>query len=399
MNVFFIPSWYPTEDNPLAGIFVKDQALAIARHHPDINIGISLWGSHVNDLLLTKKAGFNNFLKLTKRKEYKPYQHRHSSNLIEYFHPAYTWTRSIRDGNIGNIIKANLANLEAFQNEFGTVQLIHAHMGHPGGYIAHKISEKLKTPYLVTEQMSPFPLPIYLTRQGKLQHWLQEAYHHSQCNIAVGSRQMRTMEQFGIKKLRVIPNLVDEAFFKPWETKETRDPFTFFALGRLESQKGFEYLLRAIPKVLLHDEVKIHIGGDGSLANPLARLAEQLGISKYVTWLGALDRKGALQYFQKCDAFVLSSLHESFGIVLAEALSCGKPIVTTRCGGPEDILSEVDGLAAQPGDVDDLAEKMIMMLQNHHTYDPVIIRERFEARFSSKAVSAQITSIYADILN
>ena len=47
-----------------------------------------------------------------------------------------------------------------------------------------------------------------------------------------------------------------------------------------------------------------------------------------------LNREQVRERMQKCDVFVLSSLHETFGVVVGEAMACGKPVISTRCGGP-----------------------------------------------------------------
>lgn len=402
MNIIFIPSWYPTLDHPIVGIFVRDQAISISKHYPQITIGISIWGSHVEDLLLKKNDHIKILPKLIRRSKYQPYSNELSNNCIEYFTPSYTWTRSIHGGNIQGIIQANLTNIARFEEQHGKIDLIHAHIGHPGGYVAAHIADLYNVPYIITEQMSPFPLQAYLDGKGKLNKWLRKAYDNSCCNISVGNAQLKTMSAHGVLNQKYIPNLVDESVFYP-EPKVNPDQkpvgFSFFALGRLEEQKGFDLLLEAFHIVIKkHPKTCLTIGGSGSLDAQLRNLCNRLGLSDRVTWKGELNRNSAVKYFNECNAFILSSRHESFGIVLCEALACGKPIVTTLCGGPEDILDDSVGLGVATDDPQDLSKKMIRMIENYSKYEPSKIRHYFEKRFSSGVVAAQIVEIYNQII-
>lgn len=400
MNVVFIPSWYPTDDHPITGIFVRDQALAVSKHGKNVKVCVSLWGSHEEKLLLSARKLRSSISNLTQTNRLQPYKRTIAPNCFEYFHPAFTWSRHFRAGNIEKIIQANLNNIRAFETEFGPMDIIHAHIGHPGGYIASTISEQLNVPYIVTEQMSPFPSPIYLSKKNELDRWLRRGYDHSKRNISVGNDQLNTMTSFGVDRQKFIPNLVDESFFTVKKEGVKDQPFSFFSLGRLEEQKGFDILLKAFQKVLLKfPKTHLTIGGNGSERQQLYKLASDLNIKSNVTWLGETDRTQSLDAFQNCHAFVLASRHESFGIVLAEALACGKPIVTTLCGGPKDIYSPAVGLAAEPDNVDDLAKQMSLMIADSSAYNQADIRHYFDQKFSSKIIAQEIQAVYQEVID
>lgn len=71
-----------------------------------------------------------------------------------------------------------------------------------------------------------------------------------------------------------------------------------------------------------------------------------------------MDRGAVLAWMQACHVFVLPCLFETFGVVVIEAHACGRPVIATICGGPEDNISEANGMLVTAGDVDALAEAL-----------------------------------------
>lgn len=89
--------------------------------------------------------------------------------------------------------------------------------------------------------------------------------------------------------------------------------------------------------------------------------------------------------------------HETFGVVYAEAIASGKPLIATRCGGPESIVNAINGQLVDVGDVPALARVMQDMAANWHRYSPQAIRHDFEARFSRPAVVHQLRALYRQV--
>ncbi|WP_299705366.1 glycosyltransferase family 4 protein [uncultured Pontibacter sp.] len=397
MNVFVIPSWYPSQDYPVTGIMIVEQYEALCKANTAINIGISVWGQMDSRFLLYASDHFKNLLKLTVAKQ--SFTIPKAPNLKEYHTPAFTWSRKIFDGNFKSIVKANLKNFKAFERDFGPVQLIHAQVGHPAGNIALEVSKQTNIPFCLTERMGPFPSPYTTNKYGVLTEFHKSPYLASVKNIAVSPFQKRMMEQQWIPNIVTIPNFVDEDYFQPAHRLTKRgSTFTFFAFTRLVEGKGIEDLLLGT-KIILDTGVDIilRIGGTGPKAKEYIQLAENLRISKSIEWLGELCREEALQEYQKCDAFVLTSHYESFGIVYIEALACGKPIIATKCGGPETIVNDLNGLLVEKNNPLALAEVLQYMIENISKYNSALIRQDFLNRFSKKVVIPQLINLYQEV--
>lgn len=131
-------------------------------------------------------------------------------------------------------------------------------------------------------------------------------------------------------------NGIDVQKFRPL-ARQSNSTVTAIAVGRLEVAKDYPNLLHAI-RILREagQRVAVKIVGNGTLAPTLKRLAEELGISDQVEWLGI--RRDVPDLLNQSDLFVLPSAWEGFGLVVAEAMACGLPVVATDCGGVREVV-------------------------------------------------------------
>ncbi|EON75871.1 glycosyl transferase, group 1 family protein [Lunatimonas lonarensis] len=382
------------------GIFIQEQALALAKRFPHIQIGVSLWGQQKEDYLLWGKDLARNILKLIKgrKKTGKTNLARQPlPNFYEWETSAFTWTDKYKQGNLRGIQKANEQNLLAFEQIVGKVDLIHAHVCHKAGIIASWLSKKKGIPYLITEQMSPFPFTQILTRQGTLTKKYRDAYEQATINIAISPDLKRRMQKMGIPNIRVIPNLADEQFFIPAK-KSPANPFTFFTLCDMRVQKDLPTLLKAIKRLLSADHsARFLIGGDGEMFDEWSSLSNKMGLSQHVDWLGPLDREQARHYYQQAHAFVLPSQHETLGVVFLEAIACGLPVIATRCGGPECIVNKDNGLLVETGNPKELALAMEKLMENYPSYDKMTIRNFHLEYFASFPICNQLMKTYYEV--
>ncbi len=135
-------------------------------------------------------------------------------------------------------------------------------------------------------------------------------------------------------------------------------------VAQLRVEKGIEYLLKAVPKVLSSFPNSVFIiVGDGSLREELEALTKKLNIEHNVIFTGFSKKITCL--LSIFDIKVLPSLNEGFGLVIVEAMVAGKPVIATNVGGIKEILRDGEtGLFVPPADPDSLAEKIVYLLKN-----------------------------------
>lgn len=394
MNVFIIPSWYPSETSPIAGIFTKEQAEALAELSQDINVIVSSWGH--DDTYLSARHPLNWLSQIWRYGRHSVKSVSSRRNFIEVYTPKLHWSHRLPFGGANQLLNVNRLNLARATQLHGKIDIIHAHVSYPAGYIAFILSKEFGIPYVLTEHMSPFPLPG-LKKYGKPISGISKAIIHTDACIAVSPSLSQDIQKWGYPKSVVIPNVVDERKFSVGAP--TRKKFSFLTMARISEQKGIGDLLNAIalwnPSAA---KVEFRIAGDGPQKKQYESQAKRLKIEDRITWLGPVGRDKAAELFIESHAYVMSSLHETFGVVYAEAIACGKPIIATRCGGPESIVNELNGLLVDVGDIKALAEAMETMTNNWASYDPLAIRQDFERRFSRCSVINQITDLYVKVI-
>jgi len=173
-------------------------------------------------------------------------------------------------------------------------------------------------------------------------------------------------------KLKMIPNGVDTTEFvrRPHSTfldkhlNGKKDYKRVVFVGRLDVQKGVEYLIQAIPNVILnYEKVHFFILGNGNLEIMLKKLAKELQIQDHVTFLDFIPLEKMPDFYSSADIFCLPSLHEGFPLSIAESLSIGLIIVASAIEGvPEAIIEGKNGFLAKPGDVIELSNKLLKAL-------------------------------------
>jgi len=395
MNVFVIPSWYPYPAEPTSGVFTREQVLALADLRPDWGVAVSLWGQGELTVPLrtpSRLAIFGRAALAPRRSRVR----RIRANALELTSPRVTWSPRILDGRAGAILAASRANLATAEAELGPISIIHAHVAYPAGWVAAKLSRERGLPYVITEHMAPFPFPGLVSRSGALNPRLVEAYAGAAARLAVSRSLAAEMERNGIANVEVVPNLVDESFFSP-APREHVDPFVFISLGRLEPRKGFDDLIDAAARI--EGAFELRIGGKGPLEATLRDRVRELRLGDRVSFLGELSRNGVLANLRAADCFVLASRHESFGVVLAEALACGLPLIATRCGGPSEIVTPETGILVDVGRPDQLAVAMGSMMRHEGQFDPEMLHGHFLERFSRTAVVAELDAVYTRALS
>jgi glycosyltransferase involved in cell wall biosynthesis len=209
-----------------------------------------------------------------------------------------------------------------------------------------------------------------------------------------------------LSRIKVIYGGVDETFLLNRGNKKERGIFSLLFCGRLagrkkQNQKGLDILLKAMPHILKEHDVVLNIIGDGPLLEYYKRLSKELAIDKHVRFLGFIEYSKMPEYYSASDLFVFPSRRESFGLVLAEAMASGLPVVSTNVTAiPEVIKDGETGILVPPNDPEKFAKAVNSLLNDPQRMREMGIkgRERVKEYFTWDKVAERAIRYFEEIL-
>lgn len=210
---------------------------------------------------------------------------------------------------------------------------------------------------------------------------IKKLYPFADKIISVSNVVQKDMQElFGFKnEKKVIYNMFDLNEIQKLSREEIND-FKFdkakkyiVSVGRLISLKRNHDLIYALSR--LDSNVELIFIGEGKEKEELINLAKKSDISKRVHFLGWVENP--YKYIYHSTILACTSQTESFGNVLVEAMACGVPVVSTKCGGPEEIIDDkVDGYLVDIGDVDCIVEKINLILNDDELSNKLILNAK-----------------------
>lgn len=393
-----IPSYYPTIENPISGIFFKEQANLIS----SIGLNIKVITNEGRGL---SRLSFNlikkNYFQVSRgREENLTVTRLHGWNIIPISHH-YDFGHKIWAHQLERLCTKEIVVSTK-------PSLIHAHNSIGAGVVARRLKKKFGIPYIVTEHASTFSESIFSTKDIEL---IKEIYDDSDKIIAVSDAFRKiilsTVGNVYDSKIEVIPNFVDADFFLPGSPKSIDNigigNFTFLTISNLVPIKRVERLIKAFGAFIKNNTTLyspvLKIGGDGYLKEELQHLVHNLNLSEHIIFLGKLSRAQVKTELESASAFVLGSEAETFGIVLIEAMMMGKPILSTKSGGAESIIqSDQVGILVDKNE-DSLSKGFLQMLVKFSSYNPRVIRQFAVDKFSQYGPGTKYFNIYKSYEN
>lgn len=294
-------------------------------------------------------------------------------------------------------VKAGLLCFEEYIKKEGRPDVIHAHNAVYAGLLAAEINRKYNLPFVLTEHSSIYALG---EADDSVKARAGEAYAKAKGLFAVSESFAGYLNKlYRFNRFRCLPNVLDQRLenhpFQP--VQKEGGGFTFLHVASLIDVKDQNTLLNAFKKLTVKREaVQLWIGGGGELEDALKAQVQSLGLQDCVTFLGLLNREEVISRLQACDAFVLSSKYETFGVVVIEAMLFGKPVIVTKVGVGQDIVNEKTGYVVETGNATQLAEAMLKMSLNKGAYDANFIRRYVIDNFGKDAFLSQIETVYND---
>lgn len=379
MNILLLPTAYPNIYNDHSSIFVQDQAEALVKSGLNVSV-IGAIPISFKYIFRKKILKFGNF------RSYK--------NGV-YIH-LFLFPSIPKLKRLNQYIRYKINNILLKKyHKSKKVDLIHVH-NVTAGKAAMWTKNKYGIPYCITEHFSGFALNKM--SESEIKSYI-DLYKNSFYNIAVSKKFCSLLEDIYKLKFQYVPNVVDTNFFMPLK-QDDRKGFNFINIANLNKNKNQDMLIEAFSHSFKgYENIKLSVLGGGPESKNLQKKIEKLGMENQIKLHGFATRPQILKELQRSDVFVLSSKYETFGVVLIEAMSCGLPLIATKCGGPDSIITnEKLGLLVENNNVIKLSEAMKKVYEKRNQYNSSFIREYAVRNFSEQAVATKLITIYRECI-
>jgi len=234
------------------------------------------------------------------------------------------------------------------------IDLIDAHYFYPDGVAIAWVAQDLNLPFVVTARGTDLNL---IPQYPGPRRMIQEAAEMADGLITVAAALKEPLVQLGIapERVTVLRNGVDLELFQPGPRDQARQQFgmtrrSLASVGHLIERKGHHHVIAALPRL---PDTDLFIAGDGEERASLQSLAEKLGVSDRVRFLGAVGQDILRNLYTGADALVLASSREGWANVLLEAMACGTPVIASNVWGTPEVVAAPEAGVLMPSlDVD-----------------------------------------------
>lgn len=355
-KVLIIPENFPTDENPVAGIFMKDQIHALSS-----KFELSVFNSNPWYRGVYEQIDGARYYDL----------HLFSNRLPTLFKfPGYAWWEYQSLQMAKKIPKPDR---------------IHLHGAAMRGGWVMRLAQFWKVPYFVTEHTGPWSA---ISGRPRIFKRAKAVLENADAVVSVSKHLEAEMKASGVRARRwvVTGNPVDTSFFYLRNTPLSATKTILF-IGRLDAFKGALRTLKAFHKITGKvSDYKLIIAGEGAEAGAIRNYIDTENLSDRVGFQNrSLSRIDMRALFHKASYLVFPSLFESFGLVAAEAMATGLPVVITDRTGPQDFTTDLTAIAVQPDSVEAIAEAMLEMCLNLTRFDPRQIRDFIVKHFGFEA--------------
>ena len=288
--------------------------------------------------------------------------------------------------------------------DLSSVSVIHAHKATFEGYIAYLLSKKFNTRLIITLRQTD--AWIFRRRPDLIRHF-KPVFERSDKIIYLIPHITKLMRKYlgedfysqHIKnKLEFIPNIVERKITVQ-KKQELNDYFMTALRMNFKSvwRKNLNRLFKSI-KLLNDDKYKLIVIGDGKSLPRVKNWAKKYKIENNINFKGNVPNNEMDHYYGSSIAFLMPSTSESFGLVYAESLLNGTPIMYSKdCMGFDGIFEGV-GVGVNPFSVKSIADGIQDLMKNHSSYRKTIERLQSEGKFEIFS-SAKVRKKYSDIIS
>jgi len=379
ISVLFLTSWYPTNEYPTHGIFIKNHAKALSRYCNVIVIYVyssnelqnTTFEHNINDKLQEYVIGFPKF-KI-------PYL-KSLIHFIKYAYYYYYLSKLVKKHH-GKILFAQINVIFPVSLFFPVIRYV------------------LGIRYFsVFEQWTG-----YLKEDGSYKGWLKKFITkkiiQKACRVwCLCDYQKKSMQSHQLKgNYDILGNVVNTDIFLP--KKKLNPTKKFVHVSTLDDrQKNISGIFRVFAELEKegYQFELIVIGGKDEYIIPAKKLAQQLGLTK-VVFKGIIAQENLPLYYQSADALVMFSNYETFCVVVYEALSCGTYVITSNVADFDKILPQKFATIVSPKNESELKSAILSVLDNKISINPEEAHQWVKDNFSEEIIGKKFFEFYSNL--
>jgi glycosyltransferase involved in cell wall biosynthesis len=379
-KVLNICSWYPNEFKPTLGNFVQKHAEAISLFNDVVTLSI--------------------FPDVTSKDHRVVVNPKDQLTEIIIYYPKKT------SGFPPNKFLNFFAHRKAFKLGFNIVkekigipEIVHLNIVYPLGIWAYWLKKRYRIPYVVTENSSGFhvnsdhayPKPIMKLCQLVLRN--AEFLLPVSRNLKENLKMLSPFSQFDI-----ISNVVDEKLFLPKEIQNLDYKRLIHISTGVDEIKNLSGMLSVMNELKAQNvKVTLDIVSDGDIEYAI-KLASDLKLENVVAFHSTKTTIEIAEMIQNSDALLMFSNYENFPCVIAEAMMCGKPVISSNVNGIPEHVHQFNGILVNPRDEKALESAVISFVKNEVKFNSKEIREYAMDNFSYTEVGRKFSLLYAKVL-
>ena len=267
-----------------------------------------------------------------------------------------------------------------FMKDVKKIDIIHSHA--PRSYqedIGLFMALAKKKPFIINphggininwDYSDKIPKMIHDRSIGFFKHNLIKPYY-----IGVSKSEVKIIKSYGIETnfIHYIPNGVNTEIFRPVESMELKEKLNLdncdvlLYVGRIAKGKGVDKLIKVLYHIIKKKEnIKLVIvGADGGYLPIVKSLIKKFQLSKQVIFTGHVTKYDLPKYYSLADIVIYPSRQEIFGLVITEAMACGKPVIGSNILGPSEIIDHgKTGITSDFKNIQELSEIIINLLED-----------------------------------
>jgi glycosyltransferase involved in cell wall biosynthesis len=366
IRVLFVPQWYPSkEEDSLCGVACREHVRAAALYD-DVAV-----------------------LVFTSRLQRWPTLHWEKVNDagVPTFYATYGLSPIPKTSWFVFHLRLRRALRRVIQ-EWGRPDVIHTQDAY--GYYVIKAVQDFRIPFVMSQHWSAFMERSLDRRAIRRFAW---SFAHVKRVLAANKFAARDYQEYGLQAPVIwLPNALDTETFQP-PLRSPREPWLLHASG-FTAEKRFPNIIQAFARVRSkRPEALLQVAGSGQNMVEMEALAARNLPSGSFHFHGYLSKAQLADLMRRSRGFVLPSDAETFGCVLMEAMACGCPVLTTRIGGIPAVVREGEGLFVEVGNIDQITQGMLTLLDGTHGLDlsriSVETRRRFSHEFVGRILHAE----------